>query len=143
MDSGEVCIAAINCRLFDLTAFTNDPETMETIVREDESFGFKVTVEFGRSGAIAFLPLAPWIRVHFFAQPLGLGKKVALGHATEKAAAGQLIYQPILRIPGGPAEVGLEAEAIYKITALLQVGAISYPAFIHGFLEGFTLQVYQ
>lgn len=135
-------IAPVACTLSNLTAFTADPDTLETIVRQDEPLGLQVMVEFERSGAIALMPLALPIRVRFFAKPLGMGETIEVGTAIATTKAHVFVYTPTLRLDKGPATVGFVAETIYSISAVLLVGAEGYPAFVYGAIEHLSIQTY-
>lgn len=135
--------APIVCILSDLTAFTTDPAILETIVDQDQPFGLQVTVEFERSGAIALMPLALPIRARFFAKPFGVGETIEVGTATATTKANVFVYHLTLLLDRGLATVGSVPETIYSISALLQVGAEKYPAFMHAFIEHLSIQTYR
>lgn len=143
MKGTQVNIAPISCNLSNLTVFTTNShiEYPEMILRQDESFSLQVTVEFGGPGAIAIVPLRLPIRVNFFAEPYGIGKKVELGNTLVETSARILTYTPTLSV-AKPAGVGLVPEEIYQITAILRVGAPDWPALITGFIEGLAIQTY-
>ncbi|MFB8787831.1 MAG: hypothetical protein U7123_03075 [Potamolinea sp.] len=143
MKSTQVNIAPIACELSHLSVFTTDPntESQNTILREDEAFQVRVTIEFGDSGAIALMPLCLLIEVNFFAEPYGLGPKVELGNALVNTAAGIFSYSPTLA-KVTPAEIGLSCPGFYQVTAFLRVGAANFPALIIGLIEGLTIQIY-
>jgi len=143
MKDSLVNIVPIACNLVELQSFTSDPAIAETIIQQDQAFGLKVTVAFGESGAIALMPLAMHIRVEFFAKALGSGETLDLGKATVTTKTGQFVYHPTLKLPKGPAKVGMLTDKLYQITAVLRVGASEGPSFIHGAIEGLALQTYQ
>jgi hypothetical protein len=128
--------------LRDLVAFSVNGETEETIFLQDELLAVQVAVEFSRSGAIALMPLRLSIQVEFFAKPLGKGGTIALGNATLTTAANQYTYHPTLELPQGLVSLGLVPEKVYKVSALMKVGAADFPAFIYGWIEGLTIQTY-
>lgn len=142
MNQTHVTIAPIACNLSHLIVFTPKVEMAETILRQDEPVALRVTVEFSRSGAIALLPLGLALTVEFFAKPFGAGTTIALGKTNLITTANQFTYLPTLELSTGFATLGLQPEKVYKISALLQVGASDFPAFINGFTEGLTLQTY-
>jgi hypothetical protein len=142
MNSGQVNIAAIACRFSDLIAFTTNPDLAETIFSEAEPFGLRVAVEFGGGGAIALMPLALPVQVDFFAKPYGRGEAIELGTALLKTTARQFLYHPTLEIANGPGGVGLIAEKVYNVSALLRVGTPEGPSFITGFIENLAVQTY-
>lgn len=143
MKGTQVHIAPITCKLSNLTVFATDPNTEypDTILRQDESFSLRVSVEFGGPGAIALMPLGLSIEVSFFAEPYGLGSKVELGSAIIETSAGISSYAPTLKV-ATPADVGLVPEEIYQITGVLRVGAKHWPALVTGFIEGLAIQTY-
>jgi hypothetical protein len=135
-------IASLSGVVSDLTAFTTDPSQLETILSQTEPLGFRVTIEFSRSGAIALMPLALPIQVEFLAKAVGSGSKLELGKTSITTAAHQLIYHPTLLLPNGVSSASLLPEEIYEITAVLRVGAPAYPAFITGIIKGLMIQIY-
>ncbi|HEY9834277.1 MAG TPA: hypothetical protein V6D26_27240 [Stenomitos sp.] len=143
MKGSHVQIAPINCNLSHLTVFTtvSDLEHPETILDQHEPFSLQVMVEFGGPGAIALMPLSLCIKVSFFAEPCGLGSKLELGDSLVDTSARTFTYTPTLTI-ATPASVGLVAEGIYQVTAVLHVGALNSPALIIGFIDGLIIQIY-
>lgn len=143
MKGSHVQIAPINCNLSHLTVFTtvSDLEHPETILDQHEPFSLQVMVEFGGPGAIALMPLSLCIKVSFFAEPCGLGAKIELGDSLIDTSARTFTYTPTLTI-ATPASVGLVAEGIYQVTAVLRVGALNSPALIIGFIDGLIIQIY-
>jgi hypothetical protein len=143
MKGSHVQVASINCTLSNLTIFTTAPDTEypQTILHQHESFSLRVTVEFGGPGAIALMPLSLCIKVNFFAEPCGLGSKIELGDSLVDTSARTFTYTPTLTI-ATPTSVGLVAEAIYQVTAVLRVGALNAPALIIGFTDGLIIQTY-
>lgn len=139
----QVNIAPISCNLSNLTVFTPNSHTAypEMILRQDESFSLRVTVEFAGPGAIALVPLCLPIKVNFFAEPYGIGKKFELGNTLVETSAKTLTYTPTLTV-AKPAGVGLITEEIYQVTAVLRIGAPDWPALITGFIEGLAIQTY-
>jgi hypothetical protein len=119
----------------------SEGEHPETILHQHESFSLKVKVEFGGSGAIALMPLSLCIKVSFFAEPCGIGSKIDLGDSLVDTSARTFIYTPTLTI-ATPTSVGLVAEEIYQVTALLGIGALNSPALIIGFIDGLIIQTY-
>jgi hypothetical protein len=139
----EAEIAPLKCLLSDLTVLsTHSSKFSGTIVNQEDAIAFAITVEFGQSGAIAFMPLNLRIRVDFYAKPVGRGEALDLGCAIVHTTANQFIYTPILQINSGLKTIGLIANQAYQITALLRIGAPDYPAFVTGVLEGLMIQVY-
>ncbi|UBF23710.1 hypothetical protein K9N68_18240 [Kovacikia minuta CCNUW1] len=143
MNNGQVNIASIRCQFSNLTAFAlTRPETMETIFAGNEPLGLQVQVEFGSGGAIALMPLALPIRVDFFAEAYGKGDAIDLGNVVAKTKPQQYIYPLTLEISRGPFGVGLSAEKLYNVSAVLRIGTSEGPSFITGFLENLAIQIY-
>jgi hypothetical protein len=143
MSRTQVSVAPITCTLSDLIAFATNPQEAETIFQQDSSLSFCITVEFGRSGAIALMPLELPLTVEFFARPFGKGEELELGTTSVKTIANQLRYTPTLIMSQGLAVVGCVPEKVYKISALVRVGVANAPAFVNGFIEGLTIQLYR
>lgn len=143
MQESQISIAPITCYLSSLTVFTTDPETdyPETILKQKEPFQLRVTVAFGGPGAIALMPVGLSVRVDFFAEALGIGSKVELGKAVVETAKEVFTYTPTLKV-AAPAAAGLVADEVYHVSAVLRMGAPEPPAFITGFIEGLTIQIY-
>ena len=143
MKGTQVNIVPFTCNLSNLTVFTTDSDAAysDTILRQDEPFSLRVTVEFGGPGAIALMPLLLSIKVNFFATPYCPDPKVELGHATVTTIAGVFTYTPTLSV-ARPTKVGLVSEQIYHIGALLRAGAPDWPALVTGFIEGLSIQIY-
>jgi hypothetical protein len=141
MKGSHVQVAPINCNLSNLTVFTtvSEGEHPETILHQHESCSLQVTVEFEGSGAIALMPLSLCIKVSFFAEPCGVGSKIELGDSLVDTFARTFTYTPTLTI-ATPTSVGLVAEEIYQVTAVLRVGALNSPALIIGFIDGLIIQ---
>lgn len=143
MKDTQVHVAPITCKLSQLILFTSDCnlEHSNAILRQDESFQVRITVEFGGGGAIALMPLSIPIQVDFFVEPYGLGDKIELGTTSVQTCGGVLVYTPTLAV-ASPAAVGLVPKSIYQVTAVLRVGAPNWPGLVIGFIEGLALQTY-
>lgn len=144
MKGSQVNIAPITCQLFNLTIFTtdSDAEYSDPILRQDQAFQVRVTVEFGGPGAIALMPLCLSIKVTFFAEAYGSNTKVELGNALAETSASILTYTPTLTV-STPTVVGLVPEEIYQVKAVLRVGAPKWPALVTGLIEGGAIQTYE
>jgi hypothetical protein len=143
MNRAEVHIARLGCEFSEFTVYTCDPNTIETIIGQEECFSLRTRVEFQGSGAIALLPLNLLLQVDFFAQPVGRGAALELGTARLSTIKGEFIYYPTLEIVQGPHSIGLVAETVYSLTALLRAGSAEGPALMTGIIEGLTIQTYQ
>jgi hypothetical protein len=134
-------VATLMCTLAHLRVSITD-DNSETILSGDAPVTLSVTVDFGNSGAIALMPLGLQIRADFFAKPIGRGEDLELGNAILQTVANQFTYSPALRIETGLEMAGMVPEKVYRLTALLRVGAPDYPALITGVLEDLIIQIY-
>ena len=143
MQSTEVSVVPFTCRFSSLISFAQDSAgtTPDTLLKESQSFSLQASVEFVGSGAIALLCLTPSIQVDFYAKPCGRGEDVDLGAATIPAIADEFFYTPTLEL-GSPVSVGLTAGTLYRISALLRVGAPDCPALICGVIEDLMVEIY-
>ena len=143
MNSIQTSIVPFTCRFYDLTIFAQGSgrTTPDTILKEDQPFSLQASVEFVGSGAIALLCLTPSIQIDFYAKPCGRGDDVDLGAATITAVADQFTYTPTLEIDS-PVSVGLTPKTLYRISALMRVGAPNCPALICGVLEDLIVEIY-
>ena len=92
------------------------------------------------------LPLGLAIRVNFSARSYsGPSPELDLGHVTLTTVADVFEYTPTLVIAGGPAAIGLDANAVYQIKAMVRVGhaPFSIPTLGRGFINGLDLPVGQ
>ena len=143
MSDSHVNVGQIECELSNLTVFTANAKSKfpETVLREHQPFSLKVTVDFSGPGAIALMPLAPMIYVEFHAKPLSPEPAMVLGHIAAKAIPGVWTYTPTLNL-GSPRSMGLRPKTIYRIAAVLRVGAPEGPSLINGFTEELTIEIY-
>lgn len=142
MQPSSVTIASFSCKLSELTAYAQDADQVETIFELNQPFWLKGQIEFGESGAIALLALQPTLRMEFFAKAVGLPEELRLGEVMIACHPDQLRYEPVLSLPGGLAKVGGVTETVYKISALVRVGASRYPAMVTGVMEALLIQTY-
>jgi hypothetical protein len=140
--SAQINIAALTCQLTHLVALSTYSSEPETILRQDKPLELQATVEFGGSGAIALMPLELTIRLDFYARALGTGEVIELGSTSLKTMTDQFTYIPSLKLSKGAVKANLLPEKIYSISAVLRVGAPEGPSFIHGFIDGLTVEVY-
>lgn len=157
MNAAQANVAPIRCTLSDLTAFTthsgvahsgaasssNTPDAIckDTILKADQPFSLRVLVEFSESGAIALMPLSPTLTVTFYAKPVPSEPGMTLGESRLEAIANLFTYTPTLSL-ASPEAIGLKSGSIYRINAVLRVGAPDCPALIVGIIEGLTIQIY-
>lgn len=143
MSESHVNVGPIACQLSDLTVFTANsaPALSETILQGNQPFSLQVTVEFSGSGAIALMPLSPAIQVKFFTKPLSPEQGMELGSVEVITRPGVFVYTPTLNL-GPPLSIGLRTGTIYRIGAVLRIGAPDWPALISGFTEELTIEIY-
>ena len=143
MKNTQVSVVPFTCRFSHLTVFAQDSDgtTPDTLIKEAQPFSLRASVEFVGSGAIALLCLNPAIQVDFYAKPCGRGEDVDLGTVAVTAVADQVIYTPTLEL-GAPVSVGLTARTLYRISALLRIGAPDCPALICGVIEDLMVEIY-
>jgi hypothetical protein len=144
MDNCQISIAPIRCVFSRLTVFTTNPDSgvPDTILGANQPFSLRVSVEFEGAGAIALLPLAPTIAVNFYAKSLTTDPDMTLGEVKIGAIANLFSYAPTLSI-ASPQSIGLVPGSLYRISAVLRVGAPDYPALIVGAIEDLAIQVYE
>ena len=143
MSDSHVNVGPIGCQLYNLTVFTANTKSAfpETVLQPHQPFSLKVTVEFSGPGAIALMPLAPTIQVEFYAKPLSPDPAMVLGNIEMMALPGTLTYMPTLTL-GSPQSIGWHTKTIYRIGAVLRVGAPDGPSLINGFIETLTIEIY-
>ena len=143
MPSTDVGVIPFTCRFSSLTIFGRDTDrtTPDTLLKELQPFSLQASIEFVGSGAIALLCLTPSIQVDFYAKPCGQGEDVNLGTAAIPAVADQVVYTPTLEVES-PASAGLAAGTLYRINALLRIGASDCPALICGVIEDLMVEIY-
>ncbi|MEM7062577.1 MAG: hypothetical protein AAF572_05370 [Cyanobacteria bacterium P01_B01_bin.77] len=143
MSSVSVHSVPILCQIFDLaivTAHSDQPST-ETILRHDEPFSVQVSLGFQGNNAIALLALTPIMQVDFYARPLQAGSTLDLGVATLETMVDSMSYTAVLHLDT-PSKTGLTAAAVYRIGALVRIGALEQPALLCGVLEDLVVQVH-
>ena len=143
MNDSHINVGPIACRLSQLTVFTNDanPPFSETVLQSHQPFSLKVIVEFSGPGAIALMPLAPAIQVEFYTKPLSPETGTILGSIQVNTRPDVLIYEPTINL-GTPLSIGLRPKTIYRIGAVLRVGALDWPSLITGYTEEVTVEIY-
>ncbi len=144
MSDSQVNVSQIDCHLSDLTVLAANakPISSATVLKSDKPFSLQVTVEFAGPGAIALMPLSLAVQVEFYAKPLGPEAGVILGTISLSTSPEVLTYTPELTL-GPPASVGLQAKTLYRIGAVLRVGAPDWPSLIHGITEELTVEIYR
>ncbi len=145
--NGQVNVIPITCSFTQLNVLIDSEEANSatilpaTILRDDQAFSLQVLVTLGGPGAIALLPLQPTIQVEFYAKPFGPEVGTVLGEVELATEAQVFTYTPTLKM-GSPTAVGLTSPGLYKIGAILRVGAPNAPALINGYLEELAIEVY-
>lgn len=143
MSESHVNVGPIACQLSDLTVSTaNSASSLsETILQGNQPFSLQVTVEFSGSGAIALMPLSLTIQTNFFTKPLGPEQGMVLGSVEVITRPGTFVYSPTLNL-APPLSLGLHTGTIYRIGAVLRIGAPDWPALISGFTEETIVEIY-
>lgn len=143
MSSVSIHSIPILCQIFDLVIVTahSAQTSTDTILRHDEPFSVQVSLGFQGNNAIALLALAPIIQVDFYAQPLQAGSSLDLGVVTLKTVIDSVSYTPALHLDT-PLKAGLTAAAVYRIGALVRIGALEQPALLCGVLEDLVVQIH-
>ena len=139
----EVTSIPIRCRFGDLAVVVtgSEGESSSPILHAEEPFTLQTMVEFLDSSAAALLALKPVIQVEFYAKSCGPGENVSLGETEVGAIADQRTYAPSLSL-GPPVELGFTADGVYRLGALLQVGAAAGPALICAVQEDGLVQIH-
>ncbi|EKU97513.1 hypothetical protein Lepto7375DRAFT_6709 [Leptolyngbya sp. PCC 7375] len=144
MSDCHINIGPIECQLLNLIASTVNSKSgfADTRLQCHQPFSLGVTVEFSGPGAIALMSLSPTIQVEFYAKPLSPEPSKALGSIVVQALPDVLVYTPTLML-SAPQSIGLSAKVIYRIGAVLRVGAPEGPSIVHGFTEALTIEIYK
>ena len=140
----QISSLSISCQLVGIIVLTKDSEIplADTVVlRGDQSCSLQVSVSFLGSNAIALLALTPTLRTDFYATPLGPGQPVALGSICSACQFHQPTYCPTLAIPH-LGDAGLVVDRVYRLSALIRIGAAEQPALLCGLLESPIVQLY-
>ncbi len=137
-----ISIASWEGILADLVILSKATGQPANIVAIAEPLLLSVTVTFTGSGAIALMPLAPAIQVDFCARALPRRDTLELGTVTLPTQPQQFTYTPAIALPNGLAAAGAMPDHAYWLSALVRVGAVGYPAFMTGWIEGSLFQTY-
>jgi hypothetical protein len=141
MSIHEVTSIPIRCRFGELTVVAAEAEASTPILNAEESFALRTSVEFLDTSAVALLALEPTIHVEFYAKSCGPGDSVFLGETQMVATAEQRTYSPSLSLRS-PANLGLMTDGVYRLGALLRVGAEDGPALICAVQEDVLVQIH-
>ncbi|MGD1857966.1 MAG: hypothetical protein ACFB2W_27330 [Leptolyngbyaceae cyanobacterium] len=142
MNSVNIHAIPVSCQIGDLkvvTAHSTQPHS-ETILQSDVPFSIQVSLAFVGTNAIALLALTPAIQVDFYAKPLQAGATADLGMITMTTAPPQMAYTPILHLDT-PDASGLITAAVYRLGALVRIGAVEQPALLCGVIEELIVQI--
>jgi hypothetical protein len=143
MSESHISVSQLDCHLSRLTvaAAHIKPTSSATVLKSHTPFSLKVSVEFSGPGAVALMPLSMVVQVEFYAKPLGPGNGIVLGKASVSTSPDVLTYTPELQL-GSPLAIGLQVKTVYRIGAVLMVGAPDWPSFIHGVTEELSVEIY-
>ncbi len=144
MDSVSIHSMPILCQMQDLVIVTSqtDQTATDTILWHDKPFSVQVSLRFQGTNAIALLALSPIIQVDFYARSLQAGSNLDLGVVTVETAIESINYTPTLQL-NSPTEIGFTATAVYRIGALVRIGALDQPGLLCGVLENLVVQIYR
>ncbi len=138
--STQVNVAPLNISISSISIGSTGPDP-DTVLKKGEAFALTVGVQFSGAGALALTPLGIPVKVEFFAESIGSGSELSLGSATVSTTAGVLVYPVTLNVPAATSGL-LTADRVYKIAAVLRVGATAFPAIANGFSEELAIEVY-
>ncbi len=133
-------VAPIDFKISNLSVSSLGPDP-DSILKLDEAFELSVDLEFVGSGAAALVAAELPVKVTFYAESIGPGAEVTLGSTTIETKCNQLKYTVTLKV-ASPKTVKMDPELLYKIAAIVRVGATYCPALINGFISAVGLQVY-
>lgn len=140
----EIQSIVIPCRLEGITILTeaSAPSLTDTVIlHHNQPYSLKVSVNFVSSNSIALLALMPTLRADFYAIPLGIGQPINLGTACLSSQPLQRTYSLVLQLPSLE-KSGFAIEHVYRLNALIRIGATDQPALLCGLLEAPVVQVY-
>ncbi len=141
MENATFRILPIECHLSQLQAIAPSTAHAVTALQIDQPFSLQVTVDLLPSTAIALLRLSPQIRVDFYAKPITSGDGYELGTVAIAAQPTQHTYnieQPL----DTPYNLGLTHQGLYRVGAILRIGAPDGPALLSGLLESLVVEIY-
>ncbi|MFM7471323.1 MAG: hypothetical protein LVS60_10445 [Nodosilinea sp. LVE1205-7] len=138
--STQVNIAPLGISISPISVLSTGPDP-DSVLKRGEAFNLTVTVTFSGAGALAIVPLGIPVKVEFFAESIGSGSELSLGSATVGTAPGVFVYPVTLSVAAATSSL-LTAERVYKIAAVLRVGATAFPAIANGFSEELAIEVY-
>ncbi len=143
MSSVHIHSIPISCQLYELCVVTahSPQDVSNTVLPHDDAFSVQVSLAFLGTNARALLALAPIIQVDFYAKPLQAGATTDLGSTTLDAIPQQMSYAAALHL-GSPSESDLTAATVYRIGALVRIGALEQPALLCGVLDDLIVQIY-
>ncbi len=142
MTAQEATSIPIRCRFGALTVVATgvDSEASVSILNADEAFSVRTSVEFLDTSAVALLALEPLLHLEFYAKPCGPEASILLGETRISTTPDQGSYSPSLSLRS-PADIGLSAGGVYRLGALLRVGAEAGPALICAVQEDVLVQI--
>lgn len=143
MATQEVSSIPIRCQFGELTVVSAgaDAEAPTPVLNLEESFTLRTRIEFLGTSAVALLALEPAIHLEFYAKPCGPGESIALGETQLVATSEQRTYAPSLSVQS-PADTGFRADGVYRLGALLRIGAEGGPALICAVQENVLVQIH-
>lgn len=143
MSSINIHSLPIACKVHGLSvliAHSNEAFT-QAIVPYDAPFAVQVALTFEDSNAIALLALQPTIQVDFYMKPLQAGSTIDLGTSIQATDSHQCLYTLCLETTS-PSELNLSAHQVYRLGALIRIGAPEQPALLCGVVEDIMIQIH-
>lgn len=133
----------IICKAYGLSVLTAHSEAVLTqaILSYDAPFAVQITLDFETSNAVALLALSPTIQVDFYVKPLQTGHTIDLGTSTLTTDSQQSLYTLRLEMTS-PSELNLATNKVYRLGALVRIGASEQPALLCGVLEDLMVQIH-
>lgn len=144
MSSVHIHSIPISCQLDELCVVTaHSPEDLtHTVLPSDDAFSVQVSLAFLGTNARSLLALAPTIQVDFYAKPLQAGATIDLGTTVLDTVLQQMSYTAALHL-GSPRESNLTKATVYRIGALVRIGALEQPAMLCGVLDDLIVQIHR
>ncbi|MEM6251657.1 MAG: hypothetical protein AAF821_01935 [Cyanobacteria bacterium P01_D01_bin.156] len=107
----------------------------------DAPFTAQVALSFDASNAVALLALNPTIQIDFYIKPLQAGSTIDVGNIALVTNSQERLYTLQLDI-ASPAELNLDKSKVYRLGALVRIGAPENPALLCGVVEELMIQLY-
>ncbi|MEL6224132.1 MAG: hypothetical protein AAFR31_15975 [Cyanobacteria bacterium J06627_8] len=133
----------VRCRVYGLSLKQSDNhehEETEQIVLSDRPVSVQLTVEFLGNSAIALLMLEPTLSIELLAKSVSTGETWELGKLSQTMTPKERMYAPVLDLEP-PTQCGLDV-GMYRLTAIVRIGAPDGPALLSGLIEDNRFEVF-